>query len=880
MIRTKLNKILVILQILMILWPTAFAVASTINIGDTINIERGDLGFYSIQYWNENRGMWMYKTYSRTYYTDKDGSKKIAYCMDQDLDGVGWLPGEDENYDTEVKYELKDEKIWRVLKNGYPNVSPEQLGVETEDDAYLATKQAVYWVIKYRNVEGGNAYNVYTHFRAGETEINNQNLDDIQRRGKKVIDAIYNLVNIAFWNEQEVQQDPEIVDIGQYEEDENPEYCIKRYQVTDTGIDAEVRITGIEWKSQNVLIIDENENPKTEFKPGDIIKVMIPKKEILENSKLKIYYTKTMEDFPVYYTASKIEGRQNYVILLDKTRESTGTINFDVGGDKSELQIVKIDAETSKPLEGVTFSITYEDGKVFTCTTDENGIANCKGLYQGKVVIKETATKEGYILDEQETELELGYKEFCILSFSNSHKKGEINIRKVDKDDNNINLEGVEFDIIDETGNIIDHLVTDSQGKASTTVNTGNYIVRETKTNEEYKIGEEKNVTVKWNENVELKIENEKKKGQIKIIKRDKDDSTIKLEGVEFEIQDKDEKLVSILKTDENGEAILSNIPIGNYYIKETETLENYVLNEEKMQVTVNEDCVTEVVIENEKKRGQIQINKTSEDKNNIIDKEEGSTIEGVKFNIYNKANKIVDTIVTDENGVALSKKLEKGRYTVQEVETEKWYILDEKIYNVEIKKNNEIIMLDITNKSKDPKVEITKSCKNITKSNDEIDYSFEIKNTGNVELEDFTWYDYLPTEYAKITGIETGTYNKDIIYNIYYKTNQKDEYMVLKKNLNGGENNFITLSDLHLEKDEKVTEIKIYFGNVDVGFKSEKNPHIIMKTNDGLKNDTRIENSTVLEGYNLDYRVSSKDTAVATVYEMIQEKKLPRTGF
>ena len=876
----KLKKLLVILQILMLLWPTAFTVASTINIGDTINIERGDLGFYSIQYWNENRGMWMYKTYSRTYYTDKDGSKKIAYCMNQDLDGVGWLPGEDENYDTEVKYELKDEKIWRVLKNGYPNVSPEQLGVETEDDAYLATKQAVYWVIKYRNVEGGNAYNVYTHFRAGETEINNQNLDDIQRRGKKVIDAIYNLVNIAFWNEQEVQQDPEIVDIGQYEEDENPEYCIKRYQVTDTGIAAEVRITGIEWKSQKLLIVDENENPKTEFKPGDIIKVMIPKKEILENSKLKIYYTKTMEDFPVYYTASKIEGRQNYVILLDKTRESTGTINFDVGGDKSELQIVKIDAETSRPLEGVTFSITYEDGKVFTCTTDENGIANCKGLYQGKVVIKETATKEGYILDEQETELELGYKEFCILSFSNSHKKGEINIRKVDKDDNNINLEGVEFDIIDETGNIIDHLVTDSQGKASTTVNTGNYIVRETKTNEEYKIGEEKNVTVKWNENVELKIENEKKKGQIKIIKRDKDDSTIKLEGVKFEIQDKDEKLVSILKTDENGEAILSNIPIGNYYIKETETLENYVLNEEKMQVIVNEDSVTEVVIENEKKRGQIQITKTSEDKNNIIDKEEGSPIEGVKFNIYNKANKIVDTIVTDENGVALSKKLEKGRYTVQEVETEKWYILDEKIYNVEIKENNEIIMLDITNKSKDPKVEITKSCKNITKTNDEIDYSFEIKNTGNVELEDFTWYDYLPTEYAKITGIETGTYNKDIIYNIYYKTNQKDEYMVLKKNLNGEENNFITLSDLHLEKDEKVTEIKIYFGNVDVGFKSEKNPHIIMKTNDGLKNDTRIENSTVLEGYNLDYRVSSKDTAVATVYEMIQEKKLPRTGF
>ena len=305
-----------------------------------------------------------------------------------------------------------------------------------------------------------------------------------------------------------------------------------------------------------------------------------------------------------------------------------------------------------------------------------------------------------------------------------------------------------------------------------------------------------------------------------------------------------------------------------------------YILNEDKVQVTVKDDNITEVVIQNEKKRGQIQINKTSEDKNNVINKEEGNPIEGAKFNIYDKANKIVDTIVTDENGVALSKRLEKGIYTVQEVETGKWYILDEKIYNAEIKENNEIVNLNIINKSKDPKVEITKSCKNITKSNDEIDYSFEIKNTGNVELEDFTWYDYLPTDYAKITGIETGTYNKDIIYNIYYKTNQKDEYMVLKKNLNGAENNFISLTDLHLEKDEKITEIKIYFGTVNVGFKSEKKPHIIMKTNDGLKNDTKIENSTVLEGYNQDYRVSSKDTAVSTVYEVVQEKKLPRTGF
>ena len=157
---------------------------------------------------------------------------------------------------------------------------------------------------------------------------------------------------------------------------------------------------------------------------------------------------------------------------------------------------------------------------------------------------------------------------------------------------------------------------------------------------------------------------------------------------------------VKILKTDEKGEAITPNLPIGNYYIQEIKTLDNYILNEDKVQVTVKDDNITEVVIQNEKKRGQIQINKTSEDKNNVINKEEGSPIEGAKFNIYDKANKIVDTIVTDENGVALSKRLEKGIYTVQEVETGKWYILDEKIYNAEIKENNEIVNLNIINKS------------------------------------------------------------------------------------------------------------------------------------------------------------------------------------
>ena len=177
----------------------------------------------------------------------------------------------------------------------------------------------------------------------------------------------------------------------------------------------------------------------------------------------------------------------------------------------------------------------------------------------------------------------------------------------------------MEFDIIDASGKIIDHVVTDANGKASTTVNTGNYIVRETKTKQEYSIGVDKSVTVNWNETAELKIENEKKKGKIKIIKQDKDDNSVRLAGVKFKILNEEDECIEKLETDENGEALSKDLVIGDYYIKEVETKDSYVLNNEKIKASVKFNETNEITIENEKIKGKIQINKLSEDKNNIL---------------------------------------------------------------------------------------------------------------------------------------------------------------------------------------------------------------------------------------------------------------------
>ena len=77
-----------------------------------------------------------------------------------------------------------------------------------------------------------------------------------------------------------------------------------------------------------------------------------------------------------------------------------------------------------------------------------------------------------------------------------------------------------------------------------------------------------------------------------------------------------------------------------------------------------------------------------------------------------------------------------------------------------------------------------------------------------------------------------------------------------------------------------KAKEIKVSFGDVKVGFENIEKPHIFMKANDGLENDTIIKNYTILEGYNQEYKVCDEDSASSIVYNAVEQKKLPRTGF
>src|SRR5699024_5319809 len=103
----------------------------------------------------------------------------------------------------------------------------------------------------------------------------------------------------------------------------------------------------------------------------------------------------------------------------------------------------------------------------------------------------------------------------------------------------------------------------------------GEYTITELIAPEGYKkLTDPIKVTVKEQATVDLEIENNPldlpaKLGKLKVIKKDADDESKRLSEAIFEIESKDGVYKNLFMTDENGEALLENIPFGDYVITE-----------------------------------------------------------------------------------------------------------------------------------------------------------------------------------------------------------------------------------------------------------------------------------------------------------------------
>lgn len=197
-----------------------------------------------------------------------------------------------------------------------------------------------------------------------------------------------------------------------------------------------------------------------------------------------------------------------------------------------------------------------------TIITDQNGEALTSRYplrdYKN-LKLQETETLWNYKLNDKVETVELKENEISTVTFENELKKGQIKVIKVDKDNNEIKLAGVEFEIYNEDSELVDTIVTNENGEAISKMLRidKEYTIKESKTLSNYVLNKEtKTVTLQENQITGITFENEAKKGQVRVIKVDKDNNEIRIAGVEFEIYNEDNELVDTIITNENGEAV------------------------------------------------------------------------------------------------------------------------------------------------------------------------------------------------------------------------------------------------------------------------------------------------------------------------------------
>ena len=848
-----LSKILVILLLSIIFIFNAYQIVNAaFEISEAYIQKIGDAD-YHLKYYKEEKGMYTYCTCSIVGHY-QDGKFYPAYCLNRDMHGVGAV----ENYSVDVDSLIDNNSVWRAVKNGYPYKSAGEMGLSSDFDAFAVTKFAIYCLI-------------------GQADINLYTADEGDEEGQAMLNALHNLVNIglngsgSFKNELKISQKGELTEDGEY-------YSLV-YKVTSGTTIQSYDIKSVSGLSNGELITDTKGNIKTSFNSGENFKIKIPKQNLNSDKNINIQIEAKLKSYPLYYGKTRITGTQNYLLTANSYQNINAEINTNLKLNTGKILINKVDSDTKEAIEGAEFELyNSKNEKLGTYLTNRNGKIEIPNLYQGKYYLKETKTNENYILDENtEFSVDVVYNKTSTIDIENKHKTGNLTINKVDKDNNDFAIENVGFELYSEDSKLVGTYYTDKNGKIEIKdLRTGNYRLKEISTNEWYNLADETNLEIKWNETTEKTIENELKKGQIRIIKVDKDNHEVKLKNVVFEVLDTKDNVLEKITTNEDGKALTKEYSLRDYgklRIKEIQTNELYELNNEIKEIVLEENQIKDIVFENEKIKGKVKIVKKTSEKSDITGLEKGAVLEGVKFEIYNENGKIVDWVQTDSEGIAISKDLEKGKYKIKEVETNKWYLLDENERNVEVTTNNQIITLTLENQPAKPDEEIVKTGPEKALAREEIEYKINIQNTGNVPLDNFIWEDEIPTDYIKVNKINLGTFNQDNSYNLYYKTNLKNEYILLLEDVSSKTAEEIDFSK-ELSSDEYVTNIKIDFGTVYVGFKTENEAIIKAKVNSNVKRDDIFENKVLLTSNYKGFNLSKPSSWKTTIYEI-----LPLTG-
>lgn len=249
------------------------------------------------------------------------------------------------------------------------------------------------------------------------------------------------------------------------------------------------------------------------------------------------------------------------------------------------ITITKHDQQ-GNPLSGAEFDVIDSAGNIVEhLITDGTGHAESSKLQLGTYTIVETVAPVGYQIDPSSYHVVLSSEQLTasIQSFGEiiDDSQNYIHIRLMNE--LNEGIAEVSFGIYDANGNLIDTIVTDENGNATSKyLKPGKYYLQQLDTINGYLLNPQKY----WfeigadNNELEYKIVNQKITGSLEV--GAVDDQNQYLLGAEFSVYNSNGELVAILSTGETGVQSLANLEYGSYYIIQTKAAAGYAINQQK----------------------------------------------------------------------------------------------------------------------------------------------------------------------------------------------------------------------------------------------------------------------------------------------------------
>lgn len=367
------------------------------------------------------------------------------------------------------------------------------------------------------------------------------------------------------------------------------------------------------------------------YKAGDKISTIVTDEQgiaRIDNLPCGKYYlieTKTIDGFildntPIEADISYIDQNTNVVYAgMNVTNER----------QKVQISVIKTDSETKKVLEGAVFGlftkedIVNADGKVIVnadtqiekAVTGKDGkVTFTSDLPLGQYYVKELEAPAGYVKSDKVIDVDATYKGDNVkvieleAAFENIPIKVEFSKTDITGEKE---LPGAKLSVIDSEGKIVESWISEA-GKSHVIerLPVGKYTLREESAPYGYKVAVD--VTFEITETSEIQkviMKDEQAVGRIIINKTDSVTGS-PIEGVVFEIRDKDGKVLDTLTTDKNGYAESKLLPICtynkdgsykediHYTVIETKATNGYILDETSYDVVLKYSDNAPVCIE------------------------------------------------------------------------------------------------------------------------------------------------------------------------------------------------------------------------------------------------------------------------------------------